>query len=62
MNRMESDGVDRIYIIAVTMALEGEIFALLVVLDMLDCNAALDGAHHIPLTVWKACDTPVHSA
>jgi len=55
---MECYRVDCVYVVAISMALEGEVFALLVVLHVLDCYSALDGANHVTLTVRKAGDTP----
>ena len=58
---VECDRIDCIYIIAISMALEGEIFALLIVLHVLNCYAALDGSDHVTLTVRKAGHTPANT-
>ena len=58
MHGMEGYRIDCIYVIAITMALEGEVFALLVILHMLHCHSALYGPDHIALAIWEASDTP----
>ncbi len=55
---VKSNRIDCVYVIAISMALEGEVFALLIVLHVLDRYSALDGADHVALTIRKAGDTP----
>lgn len=58
MHRMELNGVDSPYAIPiglVSVTLEGEVFALEVVIDMMDSHTPLNGANQVAGRVREAC-------